>query len=51
MVTGLPRPGTPLFDAALKNAKIMMVDDDLLVTALVQKCLAMAGYGRLVFPQ
>ena len=49
MVTGLPRPGTPQFDAALKNAKIMMVvDDDPLVTALVQKCLARAGYGRFV---
>ena len=49
MVTCLPRPGTPLFDAALKNAKIMMVvDDDPLVTALVQKCLARASYRRLV---
>ena len=48
MVTGLPRPCTPLFDAALKNAKIMMVDDDPLATALVQKCLARSGYGLLV---
>ena len=46
---GLLKPGAPQFDAALKNAKIMMVDDDPLMTALVQKYLAVAGYERFVF--
>ena len=46
---GLLKPGTPQFDAALKNAKVMMVDDDPLMTALVQKYLARAGYKRFVF--
>ena len=46
---GLLKPGTPQFDAALKNAKVMMVDDDPLMTALVQKYLARAGYQRFVF--
>jgi diguanylate cyclase len=45
---GLLKPGTPQFDAALKNAKIMMVDDDPLMTALVKKYLARAGYERFV---
>ena len=46
--SGLLKPGTAQFDAALKNAKIMMVDDDPLMTGLVQKYLASAGYGRFV---
>ena len=38
----------PQYDAALKSAKVMMVDDDPLMTALVQKYLAKAGYQRFV---
>ena len=38
----------PQYDAALKSAKVMMVDDDPLMTALVQKYLAKAGYLRFV---
>ena len=34
--------------AVLKNAKVMMVDDDPLMTGLVQKYLARAGYERFV---
>lgn len=45
---GLLKPGSPQFDTALKNAKVMMVDDDPLMTALVQKHLAKAGYQRFV---
>ncbi len=45
---GALRPGSPQFDAALKNAKVMMVDDDPLMTGLVQKYLAKAGYERFV---
>ena len=44
----LLEPGTGASHAALTNAKVMMIDDDPLMTGLVKKYLAGAGYSNFI---